>query len=87
LIEKSIKRIQRYTQGENHYIRRAQAREFFSCFYSELNPEDRKKILHFLYSLDRNWIYRLTNTISLPYYRQTLLDDLVFKLTYIAGKV
>jgi glycosyltransferase involved in cell wall biosynthesis len=87
LIEKLRKRIHRYTQGKNHYIRRNQAREFVLCFNSLLDKKKREDIQLFMGTAERNWIYRMNYSIRLPFYRQSRMDNVILKLTYITGKV
>lgn len=59
IFEKAKIRICRYFKGEYYYIRRYQAREFLSCFYSVMDPQDRQAIEQFLDILNRNWIFRV----------------------------
>jgi glycosyltransferase involved in cell wall biosynthesis len=87
IIQKSGKRVSRYFQGENHYIRRYQAHEFLSCFYSVLGQEERQAVERFLNVLNRKWIHRAIYISGTPLFRQSKIDNLIFKLTYITGKV
>ncbi|AIQ14747.1 hypothetical protein PDUR_24870 [Paenibacillus durus] len=86
-VKKMLKRFYRFIKKENYYIRRNQAVEFYKCFYSLLNSEDRKAIECFLNTLNKNLPHRVLYIYSSPFFRQTKIDNEIFKLTYIFGKV
>ncbi|MBW4081587.1 glycosyltransferase family 2 protein [Paenibacillus sp. S150] len=78
---------QNYTAGKNLYIRKNQISEFISCFYSKLNSDNIRIIETLLEKLERHWIHRIMYTRSFPFYRQSFVDNIILKLTYVTGKI
>ncbi|WP_270619461.1 glycosyltransferase family 2 protein [Paenibacillus macerans] len=85
--QKWKERLRRFRSGKNHYILSRQTAEFLECFGDSLKPEQKKEIERFLSFKDKNMLTRFLYALSSPFYRQSFIDDLVYKVVYTIGKI
>lgn len=86
-VSKWTKRFRRFMNGDNYHILSKQAREFLHTFQSLLTDEHVSQIQKFLRSLDGSLFFRVSYVLNSPFYRQSKVDNLVYKAIYIAGKI
>ncbi|WP_160044159.1 glycosyltransferase family 2 protein [Paenibacillus sp. USDA918EY] len=86
-VGKWTKRFKRFMNGDNYYILSKQAREFLCTFQSRLNDKHVSQIQMFLKRLEGNLFSRMVYVLNSPFYRQSRIDNLVYKVVYTAGKI
>jgi Glycosyltransferases involved in cell wall biogenesis len=80
------KRVRKYVGGKMSHVHTRQASKFIECYESELNPRFQEEIRRFIDSQQQGWGARLAYALSSPLYRQSALDNLVYKLLILLGK-
>lgn len=86
-ITKWKKRFLRYFQGQNHYIIRNQAKEFYKCFNHQMDDIRRLDVQRFIEAASKPWTSRLAYTLRTPFYRQVAADNYIFRLIFSMGKI
>ncbi|SEB28297.1 glycosyltransferase family 2 protein [Paenibacillus sp. 276b] len=86
-IQKWRKRVNRFVNGNNHYILSKQAKLFLDMYKYSLTHAQIEEIRNLLHCLEKNVIDRIWYAFKTPFYRQSLLDNIVLKLVIIAGKL
>lgn len=84
---KWIKRARRFTSGKNHYILSKQAKEFKRCFGPLLSSKQQEDIQQLLDGLDKGLLHRMKYATQTPFYRQSKVDNMVYKMIYVLKKV
>lgn len=84
---KWINRAKRFWKGKNHYILSIQAQEFLKVFYEQLNEQQKDEIERLLRSGHKNIAMRFFYIMNTKLYRQSNIDNVVFKLLFVLGKV
>ncbi|WP_211750264.1 glycosyltransferase family 2 protein [Paenibacillus sp. Marseille-Q4541] len=87
LFMKWISRVNRFWSGKNHYILSNQAQEFLKIFYEQLNKQQKAEIERLLLSGQKNIAMRFVYIMNTKLYRQSNIDNVVFKLLFVLGKV
>ncbi|MFB5763875.1 glycosyltransferase family 2 protein [Paenibacillus medicaginis] len=86
-LSKWRKRLNRFVNGNNHFILSKQAHEFLSTFGKKLDPAYYKDLSEFLNKHNGGALRRVRYVINTPFYRQSFLDDLIYRIVFIAGKL
>lgn len=87
LVVKWKKRFERFIKGQNHFILTQQAEEFRRIFKDQLEQQQSMQLEHFIkYSKD-SLLKRVVYVFETSLYRQSNIDNLIFKFIFIAGKV
>jgi glycosyltransferase involved in cell wall biosynthesis len=86
-MDKWRKRSQRFLNGQNHFILSKQAKEFMSSFSQLMDNSQCSEIEELLQTQQRNLLKRVIYIMTTPFYRQSTIDNIVFKLVFIAGKL
>ncbi|OAB43035.1 glycosyl transferase [Paenibacillus glacialis] len=81
------KRFKRFLKGQNHYILSNQAKEFMVVYAQEMNHEESNEIHKLIQTQQQNLFKRVIYIMMTPFYRQSTIDNLVFKMVLIAGKL
>ncbi|WIV18850.1 glycosyltransferase family 2 protein [Paenibacillus polygoni] len=84
---KWINRVKRFWNGKNHYILSTQAHEFLKVFNKQLNKQQIAEIERLLLSGQKNIVIRFVYTMNTKLYRQSKIDNVVFKILFVLGKV
>lgn len=84
---KWISRVKRFLKGDNHYILSNQAQEFLKIFNEQLNKQQKAEIERLLLSGQKNIAMRFIYIMSTKLYRQSKIDNVVFKILFVLGKV
>lgn len=87
LIQKWRKRLDRFMNGNNHYILSRQARQFLTTYEAHLTRTQIEEIKGLLHILQKNAVRRTWYACKTPFHRQSFLDDVVLKFVIIAGKL
>ncbi|NUU74887.1 glycosyltransferase family 2 protein [Paenibacillus xylanilyticus] len=87
LIQKWRKRLDRFMNGNNHYILSRQARQFLTMYEDRLTNKQIEEIKGLLHILQKNAVRRTLYACKTPFHRQSFLDDVVLKFVIIAGKL
>lgn len=87
ILGKWVKRLKRFINGENFYILSKQAREFLLTFQSRLPHDHASHIQMFIKGLESHSFSRVLFVVTSPFYRQSKVDNFVYKIVYIAGKI
>ncbi|MNP14181.1 hypothetical protein D3C76_1064940 [compost metagenome] len=86
-LNKWKKRYRRFLNGQNHYILSDQAKEFLSAFTPLMDDTQRNEIQELLQIQQLNVFKRVIYIMTTPFHRQSRIDNMVFKLVYIMGKL
>ncbi|MGN7353639.1 glycosyltransferase family 2 protein [Paenibacillus amylolyticus] len=86
-IQKWRKRVNRFVNGNNHYILSKQAELFLDMYKDSLTHAQIEEIRNLLHCLEKSVIDRTWYAFKTPFYRQSFLDNIVLKLVIIAGKL
>lgn len=86
-VNKWKKRFLRFYNGKNHYIISNQAKEFLSVFNHKMTIRQQNEVQKFIHSQQQNIFLRVFYVFKTPFYRQSAMDNIVFKLLYILAKV
>ncbi|MGG1649794.1 glycosyltransferase family 2 protein [Paenibacillus sp. NRS-1780] len=81
------KRLNRFVKGKNRYILSKQARQFIQLYGQDLSPRMYKDIDQFLNSYQKGLFYRVEYIWQSPFYRQSQMDNWIYKLVFILGKL
>ncbi|MET3210899.1 UNVERIFIED_CONTAM: glycosyltransferase involved in cell wall biosynthesis [Paenibacillus sp. PvR008] len=81
------KRWNRFLNGKNHYILSKQAKEFAETFQQRFDHQKQQEITEFLSFQNKNIIARAIYMFRTPFYRQSVIDNLVYKFVFIIGKL
>ncbi|QOS81356.1 glycosyltransferase family 2 protein [Paenibacillus sp. JNUCC31] len=86
-IQKWRKRVNRFVNGNNHYILSKQARLFLAMYEEFLTHTQMEEIRDLLHCLEKGVFDRAWYAFKTPFYRQSFLDNIVLKFVIIAGKL
>jgi len=86
-INKWRKRSLRFLNGQNHYILSKQAKEFMSVYIHFITSKQCDDIDELLQTQQQSLFKRVVYTLKTPFYRQSTIDNIVFKMVFIAGKL
>ncbi|WP_304364168.1 glycosyltransferase family 2 protein [Paenibacillus sp. Mc5Re-14] len=81
------KRWNRFLNGKNHYILSKQAKEFADTFQQRFDYQKQQEISEFLSFQSKNIIGRAIYIFRAPFYRQSAIDNLIYKFVFIIGKL
>lgn len=81
------KRLIRYFKGQNHFILTQQAVEFRKVFLEKLDQKHLVQLDRFIKYSNSSFLKRISYVLTTRLYRQSTIDNLIFKLIFIAGKV
>ncbi|MGP0577668.1 glycosyltransferase [Paenibacillus peoriae] len=81
------KRWNRFLNGKNHYILSKQAKEFAETFQQRFDYQKQQEIAKFLSFQSKNIIERVIYMFRTPFYRQSVIDNLIYKFVFIIGKL
>ncbi|MGG4126626.1 glycosyltransferase family 2 protein [Paenibacillus illinoisensis] len=87
VIQKWRKRLDRFMNGNNHFILSRQARKFLTTYEDYLTRTQIEEMRNLLRIVNENVIHRLWYACKTPFHRQSLLDNVVLKFVIIAGKL
>ncbi len=86
-VDKWKKRFRRFLKGQNHYILSNQAMEFLAVYTQLMEPQQSNEIQHLIQIQQQNLFKRVIYIMKTPFYRQSTIDNIVFKMVFIAGKL
>ncbi|MDN4088832.1 glycosyltransferase family 2 protein [Paenibacillus polymyxa] len=81
------KRWNRFINGKNHYILSRQAIEFAQTFQQKLDDQKQQEISRFISFQSKNIIKRAIYIFRAPFYRQSVIDNLIYKFVFIIGRL
>ncbi|MDP4096519.1 hypothetical protein OIN60_07030 [Paenibacillus sp. P96] len=81
------KRLNRFINGKNHYILSKQAQEFVVTFKALLPQNHYKDILEFQHYYSKGLAARIRYMIYTPFYRQSFMDNLIYKFVFVIKKL
>ncbi|MEC0234382.1 glycosyltransferase family 2 protein [Paenibacillus kribbensis] len=86
-VSKWRKRLDRFVKGKNRYILSKQAQQFIQLYGQDLPSQMHKDIELFLNSYQKGLFPRLKYIWQSPFYRQSRLDNWIYKLVFLLGKL
>ncbi|AZH31400.1 glycosyltransferase family 2 protein [Paenibacillus sp. M-152] len=86
-VSKWKKRLSRFVKGKNRYILSKQARQFIQLYGQDLPRQLYTDLDCFLQNYQSGLFTRVQYIFRSPFYRQSLLDNLIYKLVFILGKL
>lgn len=87
LIQKWRERLERFLNGNNHYILSRQARQFLATYEDRLTHTQIDEMRNLLHILEKSVVHRTWYAFKTPFHRQSFLDNIVLKFVIIAGKL
>ncbi|TKH33102.1 glycosyl transferase [Paenibacillus polymyxa] len=86
-IGKWRKRLSRFAKGKNRYILSKQARQFVQLYGQDMPSQLYRDVDQFLDSYQKGVLSRMRYIGQSPFYRQSRLDNWIYKLVFILGKL
>lgn len=87
IVLKWKKRVIRFITGQNHFILTQQAVEFRKVCIERFDQQHLVILDRFIKYSNSNFLKRISYVLTTRLYRQSTIDNLIFKLIFIAGKV
>ncbi len=87
VISKWRRRFKRFRNGQNYYILSQQAEEYLEIYSDLLDDVRFTDIKEFVDKCRSNVFQRIAYSLTTPFYRQSKMDNLIYKIIFIAGKV
>lgn len=85
-MDKWKKRSRRFLNGQNHHILSNQAKEFKTVYTQLMDIKQRNEVNELIQIQQQNVVKRVIYILKTPFYRQSRIDNIVFKIVFIAGK-
>jgi len=79
-----VRRIRQYKDRGSERLIRRQVCEFYELYKDEMDEKTLEKTKRFL---DDSFINRVRNLFSSTFYRQTTIDNLIFKVLYLVNRI
>jgi len=79
-----IRRIRQYKDRDGERLIRRQVCEFYELYKDEMDEKTLEMTKRFL---DDSFINRVRNLFSSTFYRQTAIDNLIFKVLYLVNRI
>ncbi|GBK65192.1 glycosyltransferase family 2 protein [Paenibacillus macerans] len=86
-LKKWCRRIIRFISGKNKSIISNQASEFIQTYCHILSHNQKQEIERLLACRHNNIVNRFLYILNTPFYRQAWIDNIVFKIVYMAGRI
>ncbi|MEK5140628.1 glycosyltransferase family 2 protein [Paenibacillus sp. FSL M7-0134] len=86
-VSKWRKRLSRFIKGKNRYILSKQAQQFIQLYGQDMSPQMYKDMDQFLESYQKGVFSRMKYIWQSPFYRQSRLDNWIYKLVFIMRKL
>ncbi|WP_283657363.1 hypothetical protein [Paenibacillus sp. RC343] len=86
-VSKWRKRLSRFIKGKNRYILSKQAQQFIQLYGQDMSPQMYKDMDQFLESYQKGIFSRVKYIRHTPFYRQSQMDNWIYKLVFILGKL
>ncbi|MBY0022432.1 glycosyltransferase family 2 protein [Paenibacillus polymyxa] len=87
LVSKWRKRLSRFVKGKNQYILSKQARQFVQLYGQYMPSQLYRDVDQFLDSYQKGVLSRMKYIGQSPFYRQSRLDNWIYKFVFILGKL
>ncbi|WP_263560859.1 glycosyltransferase family 2 protein [Paenibacillus polymyxa] len=81
------KRLSRFVKGKNRYILSKQARQFVQLYGQDMPSQMYSDVELFLHSYHKGVLSRIKYIWQSPFYRQSRLDNWIYKFVFILGKL
>lgn len=81
------KRFSRFISGKNYYIISKQAKEFLVTYNKLLDIKLRNDIIRFLTTQNKSFLKRFLYIRKSPFYKHSSIDNFIYKVLFIIGKI
>ncbi|MDP1510155.1 glycosyltransferase family 2 protein [Paenibacillus ottowii] len=81
------KRLSRFVKGKNRYILSKQALQFVQLYGQDMPSQMYRDVERFLHSYHKGVLSRIKYIGQSPFYRQSRLDNWIYKFVFILGKL